>query len=95
MSETVIRYQPDTGSNGSLRSGRDPMTDKRRYYLFTYLRVHVWALHISVQVPCLYVGLWRAEADIWSISQLSSPYFLKKDLSLNLELTNWLDWLVC
>lgn len=33
MSEIVIRYQSDIGNNCDLKSGRDPMTGKRRHYL--------------------------------------------------------------
>lgn len=30
MSEIVIRYQSDTGNNCGLKSGKDPMTGKKK-----------------------------------------------------------------
>lgn len=38
MSEIVIRYQSDTGNNCGLKSGKDPMTGKKKKKtLFIYL----------------------------------------------------------
>lgn len=45
---------------------------------------------------CVNVGVWKLNVNVvhWVSSLISfPPYYLKQDLSLNLKLVSWLDWL--
>lgn len=100
--QTLSRFLPESCQWMMARLPWDPVMTFPRYSRRSppFCKPKSAAFYCFVCIPCVPVGMWsHVQVHIWrpeiNISSfLAAPHLilLRQSLSLNLELTNWLDW---